>query len=108
MIVYLNREICVVLLPSILSRFGNGGAAPGPGSSDQDSIAARKQNAAAVQQSGLQFDIVEIANWTPHPSRNLPQSDPNTLASFLHWYQCSSPVAGFMDGGYATSASEHV
>jgi hypothetical protein len=59
----------------------------GPGSSDQDSIAARKQNAAAVQKSGLQFDIVEIANWTPHPSRNLPESDPDTLTSFLHWYQ---------------------
>lgn len=59
----------------------------GPGSSDQDAIAARKQNAVSVQKSRLPFDIVEIANWTPHPSRNLPESDPNTLTSFLHWYQ---------------------
>ncbi|MBB6248482.1 hypothetical protein [Rhodanobacter sp. A1T4] len=59
----------------------------GPGASDQDSIAARKQNALSVQKSKLPFDIVEIANWTPHPSRNLPESDPDTLTSFLHWYQ---------------------
>lgn len=61
----------------------------GPGASDQDSIAARKQNALSVQRSKLPFDIVEIANWTPHPSQNLPESDPDTLTWFLHWYQTS-------------------
>jgi hypothetical protein len=61
--------------------------ATGPGASDADSIAARKQNAQSVANSGLTFDLVEIANWTPHPSRNLPESDPDTLTSFLHWYE---------------------
>jgi hypothetical protein len=59
----------------------------GPGTSDADSIASRKQNALSVDQSKLPLDLVVIANWTPHPSRNLPESDPETLTSFLHWYE---------------------
>lgn len=59
----------------------------GPGISDADAIAARKQNALAVEQARLPFDLVDIANWTPHPSRNLPESDPDTLTSFLYWYE---------------------
>ncbi len=59
----------------------------GPGASDADAIMAYKQNALSVQKSKLPFDLVVIANWTPHPSRNLPESDPETLTSFLHWYK---------------------
>lgn len=59
----------------------------GPGASDADAIAARKQNALSVDEAKLPLDLVVIANWTPHPSRNLPESDPDTLTSFLHWFQ---------------------
>lgn len=56
-------------------------------SSDADAIAAYKQNALAVEQAKLPLDLVIVANWTPRPSRNLPESNPETLTSFLHWYQ---------------------
>jgi hypothetical protein len=59
----------------------------GPGASDAEAIAARKQNALAVEQARLPLDLVIIANWTPHPSRNLPESDQDTLTSFLRWYE---------------------
>jgi hypothetical protein len=59
----------------------------GPGASDMDSITHYKQNALSVDKAKLPFDLVVIANWTPHPSRNLPESDPNTLTGFLHWYE---------------------
>jgi len=59
----------------------------GPGDSDADAIKARKQNALALDKAKLPLDIVVIANWTIHPSRNLPESDPNTLTYFLHWYE---------------------
>jgi hypothetical protein len=59
----------------------------GPGASDADAIAARKQNALAVDQARLPLDLVIIANWTPHLSRNLPESSPDTLTSFLRWYE---------------------
>lgn len=66
----------------------------GPGASDADSVAARKSNIQAVEASGLKFDLVIVANWTPHPARNLPESDPETLTSVLAWYQSrrSSPT----------------
>jgi len=54
----------------------------GPGDSDADAIKARKQNALALDKAKLPLDIVVIANWTIHPSRNLPESDPNTLTYF--------------------------
>jgi hypothetical protein len=65
----------------------------GPGASDAEAVAARKQNIQAVEASGLEFDLVDVANWTPHPSRNLPQSDPATLTSVVAWYRSrhSSP-----------------
>jgi hypothetical protein len=59
----------------------------GPGTSDATAVAAYKQNIQTVESSGLKFDLVIIANWTPHPSRNLPQSDPQTLTSVLAWYR---------------------
>jgi hypothetical protein len=34
---------------------------------------------------GLRFDLVDVANWTPRPSRNLPESTPDTLTSVLAW-----------------------
>ena len=58
----------------------------GPGASDAEAIAAYKQNMQSVDDSRLPFDLVVVANWTPHPSRNLPESDPDTLASVLAWY----------------------
>ena len=58
----------------------------GPGASDAEAVAAYKRNIQSVEASGLKFDLVDVANWTPHPSRNLPQSDPNTLTSVLAWY----------------------
>lgn len=58
----------------------------GPGASDAEAVAAYKHNIQIVEASGLKFDIVMVANWTPHPSRNLPQSDPETLTSVLAWY----------------------
>jgi hypothetical protein len=65
----------------------------GPGASDADAIAARKQNALSVDRAKLPLDIVVIANWTPHSSRNLPESDPETLTWFLHWYETRHPAA---------------
>lgn len=59
----------------------------GPGTTDADAIAAYKRNIEAVEASGLKFDLVIVANWTPHPARNLPQSDPDTLTSVLTWYR---------------------
>jgi len=59
----------------------------GPGASDADAVAARKQNALAVEQAKLPLDLVIVANWTPHPSRNLPESASDTLTSFLRWYE---------------------
>ncbi len=59
----------------------------GPGASDADAVASRKQNVLSLDQARLPLDLVIIANWTPHPSRNLPEADPDTLTSFLHWYQ---------------------
>jgi hypothetical protein len=61
--------------------------AAGGGTSDADSVAAYKRNIQAVEASGLKFDLVVVANWTPHPSRNLPESDPDTLTSVLAWYR---------------------
>jgi hypothetical protein len=58
----------------------------GPGRSDAAAIQARMANARAVDRAKLPLDIVVIANWTTHPYRNLPQSDPTTLTWFLHWY----------------------
>jgi hypothetical protein len=57
-----------------------------PPASDAEAVAAYKRNIQAVDASGLKFDLVMVANWTPHPSRNLPQSDPETLTSVLTWY----------------------
>jgi hypothetical protein len=58
----------------------------GPGGTDAEAAAAYKRNMQAVDASGLKFDLVWVANWTRHPSRNLPQSDPDTLTSVLDWY----------------------
>ncbi len=58
----------------------------GPGGPDDVAVAGYKRNMQAVDASGLKFDLVMVANWTPHPSRNLPQSDPDTLTSVLAWY----------------------
>ena len=58
----------------------------GPGGPDAVAVAGYKQNMQAVEASGLKFDIYMVANWTPYPSRNLPQSDPDTLTSVLAWY----------------------
>jgi len=63
----------------------------GPGASDADSVAARKRNIQTVEASGLKFDLVIVANWTPHPARNLPESDPDTLTSVLAWYRSRHP-----------------
>jgi hypothetical protein len=59
----------------------------GPGVSDADAIMARKKNATSLDKAKLPLDLVVIANWTAHPSRNLPESDPNTLTYFLYWYE---------------------
>jgi hypothetical protein len=56
-------------------------------------VAAYKRNIQAVDASGLKFDLVMVANWTPHPSRNLPESDPETLTSLLKWYVDRHPAA---------------
>jgi len=59
----------------------------GPGTSDSDAMTHYKQNAVSVDQAKLPLDLVVIANWTPHPARNLPESDPDTLTYFLHLYE---------------------
>jgi len=58
----------------------------GPGRSDADAVAAYKRNMDSVDAAKLPLDIVIIANWTPHPANNLPESDPNSLAGVLHYY----------------------
>ena len=59
---------------------------PGPGASDAQAVAAYKQAIAAVDASKITFDFVKIANWTLHPSANLPQSEPTTLTYVLDYY----------------------
>jgi hypothetical protein len=59
---------------------------PGPGLSDEQAVADYKRAIAAIDASRLRFDAVEIANWTPHPFNNLPQSDPTTLTYVLDVY----------------------
>ena len=65
--------------PSVTTAHNNGVRAgifltgTGPGTSDADAIAAYKQNIQSVDASRLPFDLVIIANWTSHPSRNLPK-----------------------------------
>jgi hypothetical protein len=58
----------------------------GPGISDADAITAYKRNIQSVEASKLSLGLVIIANWTIHPSRDLPESDPESLTSVLKWY----------------------
>lgn len=58
----------------------------GPGQSDADAVAAYERNMASVAALHAPLDFVEIANWTPHPANDLPQSDPNSLTGVLHYY----------------------
>jgi hypothetical protein len=58
----------------------------GPGQSDAGAVAAYKRNMASVAALHAPLDFVEIANWTPHPASDLPQSDPNSLTGVLHYY----------------------
>jgi hypothetical protein len=46
-----------------------------------------------------------IANWTPHPSRNLPESDSDTLTSFLRWYEVHRGQSRSEPGGAASVAA---
>jgi hypothetical protein len=39
-----------------------------------------------VDAARLPLDFVVIANWTPHPANDLPESDPNSLSGVLHYY----------------------
>jgi hypothetical protein len=57
-----------------------------PPASDSEAVGAYRRNIQAVEATGLRFDLINIANWTPHPARNLPQSDPDTMTSVLAWY----------------------
>jgi len=41
---------------------------------------------ASVDASRLPLDFAAIANWTPHPANDLPESDPNSLSRVLHYY----------------------
>jgi hypothetical protein len=59
----------------------------GAGGSDADAAKAYIKSALSVDEAKLPLDLVVVANWTPHPSRNLPESDPDTLTWFLHWYE---------------------
>ena len=45
------------------------------------------QNRCGERTFDIVFDLVDVANWTPHPSRNLPESAPDTLTSVLAWYR---------------------
>jgi hypothetical protein len=58
----------------------------GPGKSDAEAVAAYKRNMASVDAARLPLDFVVIANWTPHPANDLPESDPNSLSGVLHYY----------------------
>jgi len=59
---------------------------PGPGRSDAEATADYRRAITAVDASKMSFDIIEIANWTPHPFKNLPESDPMTLTYVLNEY----------------------
>lgn len=54
---------------------------------DAKAVATYKQNIVAVDASHLPFDLVIVANWTHHPSHNLPQSSPDTLTNVLGFYR---------------------
>jgi hypothetical protein len=58
----------------------------GPGKSDAEAVAAYRKNIDSVDAAKLPLDIVVIANWTPHPANNLPESDPNSLSGVFHYY----------------------
>ena len=61
----------------------------GAGKSDAEAVADYKKNMASVAAAHLPLDFVEIANWTPHPANDLPQSDPNSLTGVLHYYNAT-------------------
>ncbi len=58
-----------------------------PNGTDADAVATYKQNMAAVAAAKLPLDIVVVANWTPHPANDLPESDPNSLTGVLRYYE---------------------
>jgi hypothetical protein len=61
----------------------------GAGKSDAEAVADYKKNMASLAALHAPFDFVEIANWTPHPANDLPQSDANSLTGVLHYYNAT-------------------
>ena len=61
----------------------------GAGRSDAEAVADYKKNMASVAGLPAPFDFVVIANWTPHPANDLPQSDPSSFTGVLHYYNAT-------------------
>jgi hypothetical protein len=66
----------------------------GAGKSDAEAVADYKKNMASVAALRAPLDIVMIANWTPHPANDLPQSDPNSLTGVLHYFNTKYHPSG--------------
>jgi hypothetical protein len=65
---------------------------PGRGGTNAEAVANYLRAAAAIDASGIAFDFVEVANWTPHPFANLPPSDPTTLTYVLEAWKRKHPA----------------
>lgn len=66
-----------------------------PGMTAQQFRTDAEHNVCAVRQAAIPLDYVEVANWMVMAVKNLPESDPLTLTSFLDWVAagtgCPSP-----------------
>jgi hypothetical protein len=58
----------------------------GAGPTDAAAVADLKKNMSDMDAAKVPMDIVMVANWTPHPANDLPESDPNSLSGALHDY----------------------
>jgi len=60
-----------------------------PGTTVAQWIGEAKMNACHMRATGLPVDYVVVANWTLPAVRNLPETDPLTLAGLVNWYDGS-------------------
>jgi hypothetical protein len=58
----------------------------GAGPTDAAAVADLKKNMSDMDAAKVPLDIVMVANWTPHPANDLPESDTNSLSGALHDY----------------------
>ena len=53
---------------------------------DESWMEEAKGNVRSVFRAQLPLDFVDITTWAKHPTRILPETDPLSLTSLIHWY----------------------